>query len=359
MSLDNKIKTLLSLLDEYKTLGIAEQIDYNKFYLYSLITNSTAIEGSTVTEIENQLLFDEGITAKGRSIQEQMMNLDLKAAYEQSMKQAMTHTDFSVEMLKGLSALVMKNTGGEYNTASGSFDSSKGDLRLLGVTAGVGVSSYMNFRKVPEKLKELCQYLNVKRKELLNTDDVISMYKTSFDAHFQLVAIHPWVDGNGRMSRLVMNHLQYEFGLVPSKVVKEDKAEYIQSLIEAREQETLLPFYEFMFDEHIRNISKEIEAYKKSQTADLIKPASDPININLDPIKDLSADPIKVRLYKAIQEDNSLNYAEYGTLLGVSEATVKRRLGELRKAGMIMRVGSNKTGHWEVVNLKNRKEEKV
>ena len=343
MSLDDKIKTLLSLLDEYKTLGIAEQIDYNKFYLYSLITHSTAIEGSTVTEIENQLLFDEGITAKGRSIQEQMMNLDLKAAYEQSMKQAMAHTDFSVEMLKGLSALVMKNTGGEYNTASGSFDSSKGDLRLLGVTAGVGGSSYMNFRKVPEKLKELCQYLNVKRKELLNTDDVISMYKTSFDAHFQLVTIHPWVDGNGRMSRLVMNHLQYEFGLVPSKVVKEDKAEYIQSLIEAREQETLLPFYEFMFDEHIRNISKEIEAYKKSQTADLIKSASDLINI---------------RLYKAIQEDNSLNYAEYGALLGVSEATVKRRLGELRKAGMIMRVGSNKTGHWEVVNLENRKEGK-
>lgn len=110
----------------------------------------------------------------------------------------------------------------------------------------------MNFRKVPDKLKELCQYLNQQRAELLNTDDVIAKYKASFDAHFQLVTIHPWVDGNGRMSRLVMNHLQYEFGLVPSKVVKEDKAEYIQSLIDSREQETLLPFYEFMFDEHIR-----------------------------------------------------------------------------------------------------------
>ncbi len=51
MSLNDKIDTLLSLLDEYKALGIAEQIDYNKFYLYSLITHSTAIEGSTVTEM--------------------------------------------------------------------------------------------------------------------------------------------------------------------------------------------------------------------------------------------------------------------------------------------------------------------
>ena len=59
---------LIQLLDEYKRLGIAEQIDYDKFYLYSLITHSTAIEGSTVTEIENQLLFDEGISVKGRFV---------------------------------------------------------------------------------------------------------------------------------------------------------------------------------------------------------------------------------------------------------------------------------------------------
>ena len=156
-----------------------------------------------------------------------------------------------------------------------------------------------------------------------------------------------------------MNHLQYEFGLVPSKVVKEDKAEYIQSLIDSREQETLLPFYEFMFDEHIRNIRKEIEAYKKSQNADLIRPTTDLINMIPDPIKELSVDPITARLYRAIQENNNLNYAEYGALLGVSEATVKRRLGELRKAGMIVRVGSNKTGHWEVVTSESRKEGKV
>ena len=46
--------------------------------MYSLITHSTVIEGSTVTEIENQLLFDEGISAKGRSVIEQLINLDLK-----------------------------------------------------------------------------------------------------------------------------------------------------------------------------------------------------------------------------------------------------------------------------------------
>lgn len=73
---------MLKLLKRHKELGITDQIDYEKFYLYSIITHSTAIEGSTVTEVEAQLLFDEGITAKGKPLIEQLMNLDLKAAYD-------------------------------------------------------------------------------------------------------------------------------------------------------------------------------------------------------------------------------------------------------------------------------------
>ena len=69
----NREKKLLSLLTQFKELGINQQIDYNKFYLYSIITHSTAIEGSTVTEIENQLLFDEGISAK-RSFNDRTVN---------------------------------------------------------------------------------------------------------------------------------------------------------------------------------------------------------------------------------------------------------------------------------------------
>ena len=332
----------LDVLREYHSLGIADQIDYQKFYLYSLITHSTAIEGSTVTEIENQLLFDEGITAKGRSLQELMMNLDLKAAYEHSLRLARQHTDFSIEMLKELSAIVMKNTGASYSTAQGSFDASKGDLRLVGVTAGIGGRSYMNYQKVPAKLAELCQQINNSRQMLLNGTDIIEQYLLSFDAHYQLVTIHPWVDGNGRMSRLVMNHLQYEFGLVPVKIVKEDKTEYIQALVDSREQESLEPFREFMMEEHVRNITKEIDEFKKSQ-------ADDPIKVTHDLIKSFP-DPIKNRLYQAVLQDGTLNYAEYAAIVGTSEATVKRRLGELKKEGAIIRVGSNKTGHWEIMN---------
>ena len=105
----NNSDILLQLIEEYRSLDIVNQVDYDKFCLYSLITHSTAIEGSTVTEIENQLLFDEGISAKGRSMGEQLMNMDLKSAYEYSMQLAKQQVPLSVKMLTDLSALVMEH----------------------------------------------------------------------------------------------------------------------------------------------------------------------------------------------------------------------------------------------------------
>lgn len=257
-------KDFLNILEEHNRLDFQKQIDYNKYYLYSIVTHSTAIEGSTMTEVDNQLLFDEGLTAKGKNIIEQNMNLDLKAAYERSMELAEGHTPFSIGILKHLASLVMRRTGGEVNGLAGSFDSSRGDLRLVNVTAGAGGKTYMNFQKVPHKLEDFCWEVNERRKELLEDPDIYEQYKLSFIAHLKLVTIHPWVDGNGRMSRLIMNHLQHEFGLVPSKVLKENKGDYIEALKKSQEEESEVPFLNFMFEEHARNLQKEIENYKLS-----------------------------------------------------------------------------------------------
>lgn len=95
-----EIKDIMQrLLKRHKELGITDQIDYEKFYLYSIITHSTAIEGSTVTEVEAQLLFDEGITAKGKPMIEQLMNLDLKAAYDYGRILIKRHEDSVYSLL--------------------------------------------------------------------------------------------------------------------------------------------------------------------------------------------------------------------------------------------------------------------
>lgn len=136
-----EIKDIMQrLLKRHKELGITDQIDYEKFYLYSIITHSTAIEGSTVTEVEAQLLFDEGITAKGKPMIEQLMNLDLKTAYDYGRIWIKQHEDISVQSLVTLAAKVMARTGGEYNSLGGSFDASKGELRKLNNTSKLSLT---------------------------------------------------------------------------------------------------------------------------------------------------------------------------------------------------------------------------
>ena len=329
---------LIAVLNEYKRLGIAEQIDYDKFYLYSLITHSTAIEGSTVTEIENQLLFDEGISAKGRTMQEQLMNLDLKKAYEQAIRLAKSHTDFSVEMLKELSSIVMKNTGSQYNTVQGSFDASKGDLRLVNVTAGSGGKSYLNYAKVPSKLTTFCQEMNKRRLVLADSKDILEQYLLSFDAHFQLVTIHPWADGNGRMSRLIMNYIQFEFGLVPTKVKKEDKAEYIQALIESREQDNTLPFREFMLREHLTNLRKEIENFKQSEGGQ-----------KTEKVDRKGGQKTREAILDLIENDEKITSTKIAQTLGINRSAVSKHLKKLQDEGVIRREGPDKGGKWIIV----------
>ena len=254
---------VMEALKTYLTSGVEVQVDYQKFYLYSIVTHSTAIEGCTVTEIENHLLFDEGIAAKGRSLTEQMMNVDLKDAYLHAFKIASENPTYTPQLLQQLSAFVMRRTGSEYSTIAGQFDSSKGEFRLCNVSAGIGGRSYLAYNKVPRALEDFCKWLN---EEIANIDktDIATCYRLSFEAHFRLVTIHPWVDGNGRTTRLVMNMIQRQLGLIPSIVRKEDKGEYIQSLVDSRENEDSTISQDFMLRHHIANLRRRVSEYKES-----------------------------------------------------------------------------------------------
>lgn len=323
---------LEQLVTRYRELGIDNQIDYDKFYLYSLITHSTAIEGSTITELENQIMFDHGVSLKGKSIEEQSMNLDLKAAYEKAIELAKQHTHITTDMLISLSALVMKNTGKEYNTALGNFSSARGELRLLNVTAGVGGRSYMSYSKVPAKLAEFCEQLNNERAKA-STMSLDELYQMTFDAHYNLVTIHPWADGNGRMARLVMNMLQFEFGLIPAKILKEDKEEYIKALVATREDDDLDIFRGFMTSMMEQNLQTEIATYLES--------IGD---------KESGEKPTKSRekIVALLSEDSKLSATALAEKIGISSKAVEKHLANLKADGIIERIGPTKGGYWRV-----------
>jgi len=331
-----KMDQLLALLERYKQLGIDSQIDYEKFYLYSIITHSTAIEGSTVTEIENQLLFDEGISAKGKTIAEQMMNLDLKRAYEESIRLAKLHTPVTIDVLKSLSRLVMQNTGSTYKTALGEFSSANGDLRLVNVTAGVGGRSYMSYQKVPSRLQEFCDWINAMRSRPMSISD---RYNLSFEAHYRLVTIHPWADGNGRMARLIMNQVQFEFGLVPAKVLKEDKVDYINALIVTREDEDMTHFSDFMAEEMIKTLSTDIESFLKS-----MEDSGEKTTVGGE--KKLKS---REKILALLREHPEYSARKLAEAIGITPKAVEKQLANLKATGVIKREGPDKGGRWVIL----------
>ena len=326
------------LIQEYRKLGIDQQIDYDRFYLYSIITHSTAIEGSTITELENQIMFDQGISLKGKSLEEQNMNLDLKEAYEHAILLAGSHSDITVEVLKGLSSMVMKNTGKEYRTALGDFSSSKGELRLLNVTAGIGGKSYMNYSKVPARLSEFCTWLNNERKDFTKKS-IEELYELSFDAHYKLATIHPWADGNGRMARLVMNMLQFEFGLIPVIILKEDKEDYIKALVETRENDDPEIFRNFMTNTMVRNLAHDIEAYSKSLE-------ETPKSREKTTKSREKTTKSREKIIALIRKDGSLSAAGIAGIIGVTPKAVEKHIARLKAEGIIKRIGPDKGGHW-------------
>ena len=329
-------------LKAYLASGVEEQVDYHKFYLYSIVTNSTAIEGSAVTEVENQLLFDEGITAKGRSLTEQMMNVDLKDAYLYAFKIATENPTYTPQLLQQLSALVMRRTGSEYSTIAGHFDSSKGEFCLCNVSAGIGGRSYLTYNKVSRAVDDFCGWLN---KEIANADktDIAACYRLSFEAHFRLVTIHPWVDGNGRTTRLVMNMIQRQLGLVPSIVRKEDKVEYIQSLVDSRENDDSTIAQDMMLRHHISNLKRRVLQYQEGDGL-----INDNVGVNKNGVG-VKLTNTQRKIYELIQANQSITHSEMAKALSVTSKTAERATKALRDFGLLGREGSDKTGRWIIL----------
>jgi Uncharacterized conserved protein len=258
-SIDKIWQLLEKTQKEYAALNLHEAIDYEKFYLYSIISHSTAIEGSSLSELDTQLLLDDGIVNSSKTMIEHLMNLDLKKAYDFAIEEAKKKTKITPDFLKEMNSLVLKNTGGIVNAAGGTFDSSKGDFRRCTVFAG-GVP-YMDFQKVIPKTEILCKEIN---KVLDATKTLKDIYNLSFDAHLNLVTIHPWADGNGRTSRLLMNYIQFYNDVVPSKLLQEEKQAYIQALNKSRSEETPEAFREFMAKQHLQTLKQEIDNYRQN-----------------------------------------------------------------------------------------------
>jgi len=249
------------LLNRYKELNLQDVLDHEKFNEYSIVHHSSSIEGSTLTEVETRLLLEEDVTPKGKPLMHSLMVKDHYAALRHVLETAAAKKAITVEFIQHTNALVMKNTGSVYNTVFGEIDASKGMFRKGNVSAGG--SYFPNYDKVIPYTTELVKRLDENLSKVRGDEEQL---KLSFTAHFDLVSIHPFYDGNGRTSRLLMNYIQAYHGLPLAIVFKEDKADYYVALQETRKQEDMQIFYAFMFGQYRKHLEQKITSFTQAMS---------------------------------------------------------------------------------------------
>lgn len=250
----------IELIKQFNDLNLSKTFDFDKFNHFAIVHHSATIEGSTLTEVETQLLLDENLTPKGKPLDHSLMVSDHYNALKFMLEPANLSQNVSPQFVQEINAQVLKRTGQIINTVLGTVDASKGELRRSNVS--VGNSYPVNYDKVERLLISLSEKINEGLDTL--TDD-LERLNLSFDAHFDLVTLHPFYDGNGRTSRLLMNYLQQKSKLPLGLVFKEDKNEYFEALIATRKQENMQVFRDFMHGQYQKLLKQEIDKFKDLQ----------------------------------------------------------------------------------------------
>lgn len=253
-------KRIQKLRKKYIDLDLNQVLDYEKFSMISIVYNSTKIEGCSLSEDDTRILLDNDITAKGKPLRDHLMVKDHYEAFGFIKQQAERKRKLSIAFIQEIAHLVMRNTGGKVNTISGSFDTSKGDLRLAQVY--VDRKYFPDFKKIDPLLTQLFESINAKL-DRVEGNDII---KLAADIHYNLVNIHPFGDGNGRTSRLAMNYIQIYRHEPLVKIFTEDRAEYIKALNDAEDQDDINIFRDFVCQQQIKFYEKEIEKYSQKDS---------------------------------------------------------------------------------------------
>jgi Fic family protein len=252
--MNEKQRIILSeIVKQYNQLYHCEP-DLKKYNEYAITYHSTAIEGSSLTESEVIELLDIGKPAKNREFLHNLMVFDHHKALLYTIEAAKCKEKITEKQIRNISAMVMKNTGSQYNTAVGNFDCSKGEYRLVGVHAGK--RTFPEYRKVPALMKKLIEYIDNEQKK-----QDIDVLQLAFEVHFRFVSIHPFADGNGRVARLLMNYILAYYELPMLIVSKSDRLRYIDILYKAQEDGNIIPYYNFMLRQYIKFLKYEIKQF--------------------------------------------------------------------------------------------------
>ena len=211
--LTNKKKAL----DGYRPLPSALVRNLDEWFRVELTYTSNAIEGNTLTRRETAVVIEKGLTVGGKSLREHLEATNharaIDAVYLLIKKRP---SQLASHDLLSLHTLILR----------GIDDANAGRYRNIPIRISGSAVVMPNPLKVPDLMEEFMRWLTARN----------SLHPVAFagEAHYRLVTVHPFVDGNGRTARLLMNLLLLMRGYPPAIIHPRERLAYIGALEKAQ-----------------------------------------------------------------------------------------------------------------------------
>jgi len=233
-------------LDKTRPLPSALVQNLKQWFAIELTYSSNALEGNTLNERETALVVEKGLTIAGKTVKEHLEAINhaqaLEIIYEYAQKK---RADITLQDILTLHHLILK----------GIDDKHAGTFRKTVVRIAGSKIKLPDPIKIPELMDDFITWLHTTKEHPVTI---------AADAHYDLVAIHPFVDGNGRTARLVMNLLLIQAGYPPAIIEPKERNQYLDALAHADTSGDKETFRQFIYKAVIASLDIYLDAINRS-----------------------------------------------------------------------------------------------
>lgn len=309
----NRIAEISALLERHNIALEGEHgLKLRKANRIKTIHSSLAIEGNTLSEDEvRDIINGKTVVAPIRQIQEVKNAIRVYDFYSQLNPFA------EKDLLKAHSIMMeaLNDDAGRYRS---------GGVGVFGETGLVHMAPPP--QRVPELMGDLFAWLKKSKDHLLIRSCVF---------HYEFEFIHPFSDGNGRTGRLwqslILGRLNPLFEHLPvENMVYANQQEYYNAIAASTSEGQSGPFIDFMLNEILKTLQKNIKEEVPNKIPDKVPNKSE------------------LSILRLLAENPRLTRVELAEKVGITENGVKKIITNMKAAGWIERMGSNKTGYWIV-----------
>lgn len=236
-----KIDAKKAVLDSKRPLSKESLDNLKRYFDVELTYNSNAIEGNTLTITETKVILEDGITiGKGKSLKEHLEVINHKEAIDYVDDIVSKNIDISERVIKDLNYIILKSIN----------NANAGKYRNTNVLISGSSHRPVEHFLVEEKMKELINWYNVNKNK-------IHPIELAAEFHFRYVYIHPFINGNGRSARLLMNLILMRNGYPISVIKNDNREEYMKALETASTTGELKSFVDLVADA----VDKSLDIY--------------------------------------------------------------------------------------------------